>query len=81
MKLMKKIDEISIEIKKDLTQFHGLVRKLVHHGFSKDLIKIMVGNCFRYNVVKNNLAHDIHIWHKKRVGEILSMNPHLGKEK
>jgi len=77
---MKKIDKISIEIKNDLTQFHGLVVKLSKHGFSISQIKAIVGNCYHYDVVKNNLANEINIWHKGRIESILRLNPHLNEE-
>ena len=78
---MTKISEISIEIKNDLTQFHGLVRKLSQHGFSESQIKAIVANCFWYDVMKNDLANVIDVWHKGRVESILKLNPHLNEEK
>ena len=78
---MKKIDSISIEIMKDLTEFHGLIRKLNDHGFSKDKIISMVGNAFWYDRARNNMTDNISIWHKTRIEEILKSNPHLEKGK
>lgn len=64
-------------LKKDLTEFHGLIRKLSQHGFGQSQIKAMVGNAFWYDNVKNNLSKEIQIWFEGRRDRIIELNSHL----
>ena len=70
-------NQIFIDMKNDLTEFFGLIRKLANHGWSEGEIKAMVGGAFWYFKVKNDLSKDINIWFESRKKRIIELNPHL----
>ncbi len=72
--------KLFVDMEKDLTDFHGLIRKLSNYGWGRAQIQAMVGNAFWYDNVKNNLSDEINIWLLGRIRRIVEFNPHLGED-